>query len=47
LPVENLVATILYGRPGTPMPGWRSMLSESDAQWIAERLREGFPEERR
>lgn len=46
-PVETLVATILDGRPGTAMPGWKSMLSESDAQWIAGHLLEGFPEERR
>ena len=46
-PVESLVATILYGRPGTAMPGWHSMLSESDALWIAGRLQQGFPEERR
>ena len=46
-PVEGLAATILYGRPGTAMPAWKSMLSEADAQWIAAHLLEGFPEERR
>jgi len=46
-PVESLIATILYGRPGTAMPGWKTMLSESDAQWIAGHLLDGFPEERR
>jgi cytochrome c55X len=46
-PVEGLAATILYGRPGTAMPAWKSMLSEADAQWIAVHLLEGFPEERR
>lgn len=44
-PLEALVETTLHGRPGTPMPGWRSMLSEADARWIALRLSEGFPEE--
>jgi cytochrome c55X len=44
-PLEGLVATIYQGRPGTPMPGWRSMLSEPEAQWIAERLMAGFPQE--
>lgn len=43
--IASIVATTLHGRPGTPMPGWKSMLSESDALWIAERLRAGFPEE--
>lgn len=42
-PLPNLVAVILHGRPGTPMPPWRAWLSESEALWIAERLREGFP----
>ena len=45
-PVESLAATIVHGRPGTPMPGWRALLSEADAQWIAEQLLRGFPEER-
>ncbi len=46
-PVENLAATILYGRNGTAMPAWKSLLSEREAEWIAARLVEGFPEERR
>jgi cytochrome c55X len=45
-PASGLAATILHGRPGTPMPGWRTMLSESEAQWIAEQLVGGFPQER-
>jgi cytochrome c55X len=44
-PLEALVATTLHGRPGTPMPGWQSMLSEAEARWIAEQLRAGFPAE--
>ena len=39
------MTTILYGHPGTPMPGWQGMLSQTDARWIAERLLAGFPEE--
>jgi cytochrome c55X len=46
-PPAALAATIFHGRPGTPMPGWRGLLSEADATWIAERLAGGFPEERR
>jgi cytochrome c55X len=45
--VGTLAATIFHGRPGTPMPPWRSMLSEGDATWIAERLLAGFPQEAR
>ena len=43
--LESLVATTLHGRPGTPMPGWKAMLSADDAQWIAQQLRAGFPAE--
>jgi len=46
-PVESLAATIYHGRPGTPMPPWRSMLSADEAHWIAERLLAGFPKETR
>jgi len=43
-PLESLEATIFGGRPGTPMAPWSSMLTESDAHWIAEQLLTGFPE---
>ncbi len=45
--IETIVATTLHGRPGTPMAGWKSMLSESEALWIAQQLRAGFPQEPR
>ena len=45
MPLDSLVATIYHGRPGTPMPGWKTMISEADARWIAEQLRAGFPNE--
>lgn len=38
---EQLVSIILDGVPGTPMPPWRTLLSESDARWIADRLQQG------
>ncbi len=44
-PPESLMATILYGRPGTPMPPWRDFLTENEARWIVEKLLEGFPDE--
>ena len=44
---ESLTATILYGRPGTTMPGWKSLISQAQAEWISARLLEGFPEESR
>jgi cytochrome c55X len=44
-PLLTLKATIYHGRPGTPMPPWRSMISESEAEWIASKLLQGFPSE--
>ena len=40
-PDELLIATILDGRPGTAMPPWRGQLSEAEAAWLVEQLREG------
>lgn len=37
---------ILYGRNGSPMPAWRPLLSEADAEWIAAQLLKGFPDAR-
>lgn len=45
LPMETIVATILHGRPGTPMPPFRGILDDSDARWIAHQLQSGFPQE--
>lgn len=45
-PVDALAATIVHGRPGTPMPAWRGLLSDAEATWIAEQLAGGFPEQR-
>ncbi|MBI5901245.1 MAG: cytochrome c [Rhodocyclales bacterium] len=42
-PAEGLVATIVYGRPGTAMPPWQGFLAEEEARWIVGRLLEGFP----
>lgn len=45
-PAESLVATILHGRPGTPMPPWGAFLNENEAGWIVDKLLKGFPDER-
>jgi cytochrome c55X len=44
-PPEAIAAIVLQGRPGTPMPPWRTLLSDADAQWIARQLQAGFPAE--
>jgi cytochrome c55X len=38
-PDEMLIITILEGRPGTPMPPWKSELSRDDAAWLVKLLR--------
>ncbi|WP_347266649.1 cytochrome c [Paracoccus sp. (in: a-proteobacteria)] len=34
----DLAAIVLDGMPGTAMPGWRPLLSEDEARWIADYL---------
>lgn len=42
-PPEGLVATIIGGRPGTPMPPFATIVSEAEAVWIVDQLKRGFP----
>lgn len=44
-PAEGLVATIVGGRPGTPMPPFLGILTEAEAVWIVRELMKGFPED--
>lgn len=44
-PFDGLVATVYYGRPGTAMPPWKSIISEKEAEWIVRQLVGGFPED--
>ncbi len=39
--VNFLVHTIVQGRPGTPMPPWYPFLSDNEARWLAEKLKQG------
>lgn len=45
-PDQSLRETILKGRTGTAMPGWSSFMTESEAQWIVDNLKTGFPNAR-
>jgi cytochrome c55X len=38
---DQLVHIILDGVPGTPMPGWRPLMTEAEARWIADTLKQG------
>jgi cytochrome c55X len=42
-PADSLTATILGGRPGTPMPPFRGIVADSEAAWIVRQLQAGFP----
>jgi cytochrome c55X len=46
-PFDGLVATVMYGRPGSAMPPWKSIVTEAEAEWIVRQLMAGFPEEAR
>lgn len=37
--------TITYGRPGTPMPPWNTLLSKQDINWIIDTLYTGIKHE--
>ncbi len=43
LDAAGIAAIILDGVPGTPMPPWRGLLTPEEADWIARKLKEGFP----
>ncbi|WP_271008932.1 c-type cytochrome [Paucibacter sp. B51] len=43
LPHEAVAATIFHGRPGTPMPPWKSMISAAEADWLARQLQHVTP----
>jgi len=40
-PAVMLREVILHGRPGTPMPPWKSFVNEQEADWLAQVLLEG------
>ena len=35
---DELLQTVLNGRPGTPMPPWRPFLGAEEARWIVRGL---------
>ncbi len=41
-----LIATILQGRPGTPMPPWAFEISAAEAGWLVGQLKEGLADAR-
>lgn len=43
-PRELLINSVIHGRPGTAMPPWKTLLSDTEVEWIIEQLLEGMPE---
>lgn len=41
-PALMLREVILYGRPGTPMPPWKTFLTEREAEWLVQILANGL-----
>lgn len=39
---DALADVVLDGIPGTPMPPWRSLLTQPEARWMVARLRRGL-----
>ncbi len=40
-PPVMLRDVILHGRPGTPMPPWKGLLTEREAEWLVQILLDG------
>lgn len=40
---ETVFAAIWHGRPGTPMPPFRGLLTEAEVRWISMHLLAGLP----
>ncbi len=40
-PRDSLIATVMFGRPGTAMPPWDALLNEQEAAWMIDRLLQG------
>ncbi|HED16737.1 MAG TPA: cytochrome c [Gammaproteobacteria bacterium] len=38
---QMITVTITEGRPGTPMPPWKTILSEQEIHWLVETLYSG------
>ncbi len=44
---EQIVATIIYGRPGTPMPPWKPFFTAKETLWLAQQLQQGIIEDKK
>ncbi len=40
--IQDITDVILDGVPGTPMAPWKALLSEDEARWMADALKQGL-----
>ena len=40
-PRDLILETVLNGRPGTPMPPWKNILSHEEIEWLIDTLYKG------
>ena len=39
---EQIIATITYGRAGTPMPPWKPFFTQQEIRWLVQQLQQGI-----
>ncbi len=39
---EQIIATITYGRAGTPMPPWKPFFNQQETRWLVQQLQQGI-----
>lgn len=44
---EQIIATITYGRSGTPMPPWKPFFTAKETRWLAQQLQQGIKEDKK
>jgi len=45
-PTALLENTILYGRKGTAMPPWETLLTKQEVQWLTKQIQQGISNDR-
>ncbi len=46
LTLDQVVQTIMQGRPGTPMPPWKPFFSDAEVHWLAQQLKQGIEDKK-
>ena len=43
---EQIIATITYGRPNTPMPPWKPFFNLQETRWLTQQLQQGIEDKK-